>query len=196
MFFSIDPDDIPEPIRSQMEAHIKQSQDEQVFAGMVRSDFRNAIKSLILEASLEHLVTIRGLIQAISRDDTGRTGAFFDGLVTYHLELVHKVCAKCGGNHEEDLFDHQSTQEKPFSQEKWDKLETAVTKVETESSDEITTEQLMIEYKVEPGGEIYPPGTVICTNRPECSYVWPSLEDRMLRAPDQCPMCTHKAKWG
>lgn len=114
----------------------------------------------------QQLKNLRGLIKVIEMNESA--GGYYAGIIGG--ELLHRfgVCMACGKKHDEEL--KRMAGEGP-----------------SEKRDEAT---LRDEYRVILTGV---GEQVQCT---DCGLIYSSLEDRMLRKPDECSGCEQKAKWG
>jgi hypothetical protein len=85
--------------------HVK-SQHER--AQMESELFQVDINRLLREIGPDHLLTLRVIFNVLSTSDPSHgalMAAFLEGLASATLELQHKVCSRCGRDHEVNELD-------------------------------------------------------------------------------------------
>lgn len=171
-------------------AAIQQHHDQQV---MIVETLRHDLQRMLDEMSVEHLVTLR---EVLHRGYNGNETIFpyIEGQIVGVLQWKHNVCGGCGTKHDDisSLLDSSQpggspvdnllkTHGEPFepvNQAEWDANMDKYNLRLPEESEVASSENEM---------------PVICKG---CGELYQSIEDRMLRKPDECHGCIEKAKWG
>lgn len=177
------------PIGMPNPEEMKRIQDEHE---MSLEAFRHDVQRLFDELSVDHLVTLRMLLHQIASGGLESYAAYLEGIAAATLHVKHNRCAGCGKDHNEELLapsEKVDTTEPRV--EPGDEL--MVTDDENLSVEENYKRNLKLFRVAHPEDLPGMGGPVVCV---DCSYGYPSLEDRMLRSPDDCPGCHNKAKWG
>lgn len=154
----------------------------------------------------EQTLTLSRILRNITNDESGRTSAFYEGVCQSILTYRYNVCAGCGVDHAEefakelldeaprepnlDVPDGISPDQLTFDDAiAADQPQLIADKIdEAELADR---RELMDRYNVEEDPNLAP--FLRCRG---CGLTYVSLEDRMVKAPDDCHGCTHKSKWG
>lgn len=203
MFFPFGP--IPEEVKRQMEeAHDRQRAETEAWHNE-QNDFFDGM-------SKDQLVTLNRILRNMGEDLSGRTAAFYEGIVQSLLTFKHKVCPSCGIDHAEEFTSGLGTilgdmirplipkvgepLNLPPGHEQLtfdDALKDADMSVEetVDLAEELHRKQQMERYNVEPDAEN--PPFLKCRG---CGLTYVSLEDRMVKAANDCHGCAHKSKWG
>ncbi len=133
------------------------------------------IYSLFAELSQDHLVGLANMLTAISEANNPRaSAAFFEGFASASIESRFDVCAIHGVNHDVEAL-------------------ASLANVSTETRDDVEPvnpqEPLLMEkYRLVRNGDLF-----MCA---DCGIRYPSLQDRMLKAPDDCHGCHDKSAHG
>jgi 20S proteasome alpha/beta subunit len=194
------------PIPAEM---LQKMQEERERREMETEAWVSEMRDFLHEAPKEHLMTVKRMLALVGGSNGPRVAAsYYEGIISGFLDGQHGVCPGCGRDHANEFLESLEPKAEPKMEEanlpepdesiKQDMIN-IVSKMEelTAEKSDITKEALrkqrLKEYHVE---EIEEEGSgrVRCTR---CrKYTWPSLEDRMLRTPDECPQCVQTAKWG
>lgn len=137
---------------------------------MEQDSWSHTVFRVLSEMDKEELFVLRTLLHSAYQSN-GESAPYWEGIVIMTLQDKHKICAACNKNHDEELAKISQDQEEQ-------------TPIPTDPA-EIGS---MIEYNL-----VYKEGKIVCGN---CGHQYASVEDRMLRKPDECPGCEQKAKWG
>jgi len=195
MTFFFNPADIPEEERLRMQ----REHDRRI---MEMQDYRHSVHSFFAELSVEQMTLMRRLLSDLGNDDSGKLCNYFEGVTVGILESKFNVCPSCGVNHDMEFLESLNkdddaldvdepepaeTSEMDFKSEEPTKPEKSLK--ELQAAAEARRQSKLDEYNLSRGLG----SQVICKN---CSMIYPSLKDRMLREPDQCPGCEQKSKWG
>jgi hypothetical protein len=166
MFFPISPDDLPDGFMDALREQAEQTE-------MSTEDFHNSVYHLFDELKPDQLVTLNKMLHIIASGSRSMLAAFYEGQVQSVLKYKHNVCPVHGVDHSQDALEDLQKADTPL---------------------EIDREAAMIEYGIE---SFVNPDTNLpmfrCIN---CKQGYPSLEDRMMKDPDDCPGCHQKAMWG
>lgn len=125
---------------------------------------------LFAEMTPEHLRSIMLIFRYIASEGSV-PASYFEGLASGSLMYKHNICCSCFVNHEEELQEH-------------------LVEANPEESADPSREGLLKTYRLEPSLST---DLLICTG---CGMSYQSLEDRMLKPPDNCSGCHEKARWG
>jgi hypothetical protein len=91
--------EIPEPLRSILNTQYEAQAHQSELHDMAQESFSLSFKSILTEVKPEHLVTVRLLLRTLAGDTSGRTAAYYDGMIASALALFHNVCSDCGEDH-------------------------------------------------------------------------------------------------
>ena len=185
-FFMADPDEVAAMM------------DRQLMAAQVT---RNEVDRFLEEAPIEDIVTVRTLIRTVAADASA--ASFFDGIIYSRLRREGR-CTKCGGpEHDHELFAQQQSEqeseqpeEQPLplaelSQDALEKLSEATDGEMLTATDRANMATYNLDdLRDEDTHELL---GFICLN---CGMRYPSIEDRMRRAPDECSGCFMKSAHG
>lgn len=163
----INPEDIPPEVRAQIEQFHMQTE-------QTAHDVRDFFASL----DESQLRILRGLIRVM--DGNSSACGYYSGVCSTTLATRFGVCLGCGRKHDEELAE-MSGQPIP-TQQNWADF---VAGLPSELLQNLSDYHL----NLLPGR--WP--TVACAR---CGIQYVSVEDRMLRKPDECSGCVQKAKWG
>lgn len=176
MNFIFDPADLPEEIRSRIEmAHM-------------RIDLnRQAIENLLDSEDEDILMAVRAMLNAIIDGRSKQTTSYFLGRVDSSLTR-RGLCPSCGRNHAAEEHANFLGDEGNVNND--GEVSNSEGNEAGDSWDVDTTDNHnMIEYRL----TINEDGKLVCK---DCGHPYVSLEDRMLRDPDECAGCQMKAKFG
>lgn len=145
---------------------------------MEQEAYSHGVANLFDSLSQDQASTLRSLMGAIGNSTDGAgLPAYYEGILVGLLHTKYNICLGCGEDHDE-----------VFAEKEAQAAKDAALPVEDGTPDEA---DLMVIYGIMPAAE----GKVACKN---CGWIYPSLQDRMLRDPgeENCPGCVQKAKWG
>lgn len=166
-------------------------------------DTRNKMEGLFEDLPVEQLAILRELLYEIaSAGPTAQAIAeYWMGWASAGLKFKHGVCSGCGLNHEDDALKDLVKEAAPAGDEAVviQPVVDLANKFRDMTEEEL---QLMREYhlddaRVEGTNELVGficTGIVGCPGG--CGIVYPSIEDRMLRGPEDCHGCFNKAAHG
>ena len=176
-----------------MEEQIKQQQ-------MAADSYGHDSSRLFNELNKDQLLTMRNILHNLVFDEGARLAAYYEGVVVTTLNLKHNICPSCGTDHDAEAFamtQVEIPQQREGERLPEDKLQQML------PTFDMTDEQVeqMIEYHLD---DVRDEDThqilgFICTGvngQGSCGMRYPSIEDRMLRAPDKCSGCEQKSAWG
>lgn len=168
----------------EMKKQIQEQHDRRIMAA---NDWSHEVKAFFGDATKEQLLTLRKLLSLL--ETAPEMVHYYEGVVTALLEFKHGVCPGCGVNHEAEFLESlnpETPATEPSSVEKF----IEVTGTEDIDFDQVAKwEANLNKYHVKPGTG----NTVVCK---KCGQVYKSLEDRMIKSPDDCPTCQQKSMWG
>jgi hypothetical protein len=164
---------------------------------------RNEVDRLMDELSIEDLVTFRTVMRYVASDPSAYN--FFDGVIYSRLRREGR-CTSCGGpDHDHEAFeglteddeDELNPAEKAWKEAGKMAVEVLPTidAVMAESGLSVDDYTNMTTYNLDDlrdadTGDLL---GFVCLN---CGMTYPSIADRMLRAPDECSGCFRKAGHG
>lgn len=190
-FQFISGDDLPEGLRDQITKQLDKQQ-------MVSEALTHDVERFFAELSIDQLVTLRMIFHGITAQGDGRVAAYYEGRVAGMLAGKYDVCTGCGRNHDAEALEVLAKEHKAES-------EPTVLPAEDEGQGKLFDERVFAptyienlrKYHVEP---VEPQSRVVkcmgITGNGPCGMTWPSLDDRMLREPDECDGCFQKQRWG
>lgn len=175
MFF---PPGMPEELKEQIKAHVREHHDNHMI-------YRHQVVYFLQSLKEEQLSVIKDMFVALETQDNAATAGFYQGLIASLLSDKFGHCIACGSKHEDELHkivsegtvDTDNSVPKP-----WPDL---VTGLDTD------TRKNLADYRLNIVTQDYP--KVACR---DCGMIYQSLEDRMLKAPEDCIGCIQKEKWG
>lgn len=131
------------------------------------------------ELTPEQVMVLRRLIRRL---DTDTTRAYLDGRLEGFLRFKFKRCVNCGGDHTENEH-HVPTED--------DEQAMPLDEPEKKPADMVgVNEANMIMFRLTWDEE---KEELRCK---DCNKQYPSIEDRMLKKPSDCPGCHEMNKWG
>lgn len=173
---------------------------------MSLEDAKNKLEGLFGELTLEQLTSLREMLYTISNsDNTVAMADYWTGWASAVLKYKHGVCSSCGVDHSEeglmDLVKKNGPDDQPAGDEPQVSSENDVA---LDKFRDMTPEELalMKEYhlddaRIEGTNELV---GFICTGIEGvpggCGLVYVSIEDRMLKKPEECHGCFNKAAHG
>ena len=163
---------------------------ERIAAFMERQDmlgesYRHDVQRMFDEMSKEHLLTLRIMLNQFSSENDLRLTSYYEGVVAATLALRFDVCGGCGKNHDEELLKNEKTEVTDLVTD----FVTNEVPLSTEQLDQMTTYHLD-DLRDEDSGQLLGFTCTLCGLR----YV--SIEDRMLKSPDNCHGCYLKSAHG
>lgn len=164
----ITPEDLPPELRAQFEAF--QMQSEQT---------AHDIRDLFTTLTEHQLRILRTLIRTM--DGNSSACGYYAGVTSSALSSRFGVCLGCGKKHDDELKE-MSGQSEPAKHVHWADF---VASLDSEMLDNLS------KYHMNLIPDEWP--VVACAR---CGHRYPSIQDRMLRKPDECATCVQKAKWG
>lgn len=164
------------------------------------ADFHHRVTELFESLDAEEGITLKQILYN-TLNDSGAFAGMMIGQLGKVLERNHNICAGCGVNHEEEL-QQMNIPKEPLVVEPEETQEVIV-----ENPNEFTDEQRanMAKYHLDDAWREDPDRArligFICTGidggpRGGCGMIYPSIEDRMLRNPEECTGCFTKAAHG
>lgn len=166
--------EMPEEAQQQIQAMMSQHRAHAEYHAMATDSVVHGVHQLVNSFNEDELRAFTVLMNSM-----GKRGSYWVGVASAYLELKHEVCPACSRKHDEELekLAGDGSQETDWP--------TFVANL----PDEVPKQ--MMEYRLN-----YMPGEwpkVMCR---DCGQVYPSLKDRMKRAPDFCPGCHDKSAHG
>ena len=171
MFFG----EVPPEVQRQLEKQMAHHQ-------MHEDSYQHEVVNFIRGLDESGLRTLKGMITGIDQSET--QGVLLIGYILSQLEARYSLCFACGKDHEAMLTD-LSGQKEP-----------KVIKKNVHWSEFVKSLPAGIiarleEYHLDLIPDQWP---VVACNK--CGLEYQSLEDRMVKAPDECHGCQQKAAWG
>lgn len=155
---------------------ILQAVDQQ---NMILTSSHHDIQRLFSELSVEHLQMMVGIFRHLALENSGRSSGYLEGLASGALAYKHNICSGCGRDHDAEAEETLAPKTK---------VEDALERINITSDEDIDNAHKYNVSLVSGGG-----GKVRCNG---CLIEYPSLSDRMLKAPDNCSGCHQKSAWG
>lgn len=163
---------------------------------MAMNDFHHAFQRLFEEASLEHLNTYKQMLNFIVHSNGSVLAAQWLGMVQHALKSRFNICITCGVNHDEEILP-QPTQPTPTGDlvVPWDNESSNLSESEEDEIELGTDKAIMEVYHLD---DLRQEGTgellgFACTGiegmKGPCGVVYKSIEDRMLKGPEECSGC-------
>lgn len=174
----------------------EEAHDAQVRAQMEHDSAAHRITSFIHSLNEEQLESFRMLLRALDRETGPELAAYYRGFASQIAHFKFGTC-ECGHTHtqpEDFLRDAESNTAKAAKPSEAKAEDTTVTAFVESRAEAIEAERaehlrLLDEYNLLEGlGK-----NVVCRG---CLTAYPSLEDRMLKGPDDCHHCHLKSKNG
>lgn len=178
MFMFEMPEEMREEMRKRMEEHQLQVE-----------DYYHSVQHLFDELNKDQLHTLRWILHNVSADETGKLASYYEGQVANMLQVKYSVCPGCGKDHTEELLEQQAAPDQPT--EKPAEVVPQHTGPSLTDEDKAKMEEYNLDDAYEAGSERFI--GFICKG---CGLLYPSIDDRMLKAPDECHGCQQKAMWG
>jgi hypothetical protein len=191
---------------------IEEARDRQ---NMENKDWQLRTREFLDSLSIEHLLTFRDLMHMAGADESGRYSSYYEGWITSILHYKFQVCTSCGKDHaDEDLKALTVVPEPEPESQEIPGQEELLSRQDVIDLDKMTApvpaellymrltpeayDAKMEEYRVRTpmAGEVQMEdgeAPVICK---DCGSLYQSLDDRIVKAPDDCWGCIEKAKWG
>lgn len=162
----VNPEDLPPELRAHLEQHM-----------MVTEQNAHDVRDLFESLDESQLRVFRGILRIV--DENPGAASYYAGVVSTQLSFRFGVCLGCGRKHDEELKDMAT--------------ESGVPKTWTDIAATLDTETLenLHKYHLNVIPNEWP--RVVCA---KCGKTYVSLEDRMLREPDDCSGCHEKEMWG
>jgi hypothetical protein len=195
-FFAYEPSE--EEQEKMREAHDRQQ--------MSIEAFKHASQRMFEELSEEHLSTLQTMLHIILSRTNDPMVAQWEGIVSTYLKVKYGICITCNVNHE-----HEAP--RPPEPEKMDEDNREVNLLIDRLDDTHLKEPLFIpsnvremmdEYHIDDTYEEDSDGLIFkgfaCTGikgmRGGCGMIYPSIDDRRLRGPEECSGCHRKMAQG
>lgn len=138
------------------------------------------VMRLFEELSRDNLRTLTGIFGLLAHQPS--LANYFEGIGVAHLHLKHDLCASCGESHGQPEFLSDSKEAAGHTHEPVVPSSRTI-----EEHAKLLNEYRMVETVV---------GDMRKFTCRDCGMEYVSLEDRMLRKPDECKGCQHKSAWG
>lgn len=168
------------PIPEEMRQHLEQQAAKQE---MFADSYRHAVQRMFDELSREHLETLRQILHNLTM--SGSTlAAYYEGQVATSLHTRFNVCSGCGVNHDEQAEDlHQPGPDGT--------VQTVIVAGDLTHEDLTNMEKYNLDdLREEDTNRLL---GFVCKG---CGLKYSSIEDRMVKEPDECHGCQEKARWG
>lgn len=163
--------DMPEGMKDA----IRQALDQQ---NMILTSSHHDVQRLFGELSVEHLKLVIGILAHLGGSGSPQA-AYLQGLASGALYYKHNICSGCGRDHDKEA--EEELQPKT-------KVEESLDRMNGLSDEDINNaHRYNVSFLAGRGG------VVRCNG---CLIEYPSLADRMLKAPDNCSGCHQKSAWG
>jgi len=176
-FHEVPPEVVEAIMRNRMESEVKSHQ----------------VKNLFTELPKDQLLALNLLLETISRvEDPGAMAAYYNGHATAIIEMKYNVCSSHGVNHAEEALEEFKKSTGDIS---IDKGSTPTRDDDTEEQSDFEFTQTRVNYNM----ELYrlkideSTGKLVCK---DCGLEYVSLEDRMVKSPDDCHGCYIKSAHG
>lgn len=195
MFF-VNPDDLPPEVKAQMDQ-----------AEMAADSYRHDATRFLTELSEDQLVTFRNMMHNLVFEESGKLAAYYEGMAGAFANLRFNICPSCGVNHDKEAAGFHSEDQSNLARETIGEYQDAASK-QTDNAQsmlpsfDLSEEDLqhMKKYHLDDVRDADNHQIIAfrCTgvNNIPCGMTYPSIEDRMLREPDECSGCQTKAMWG
>lgn len=182
---------------------------EEIQAAMDRSEmqkdeFHHTLEGIWLSLTDDQLLTLSSYFHSICHSNDGMLHlSMVAGRLLQRRAERMKVCALDGKDHEAELKEMSGQAEKPEKPVAKKPIKERIIDEEAPLADwvepvqeggdprvlkAVETAGNMVKYHLE-----YKGNDLNCSL---CGYWYPSLEDRMMKSPEDCPGCHHKAKFG
>lgn len=155
---------------------------------MKMTEKKTRIESFIYGLKSDDLFTMSQIFEMCASDP--RAATYFEGIVDALLKDRHNICSYCGIDHDENVLGGHGKNNEPVKTPHSGTIENAIPSGnDSKTSSDAKNFAPEEEYHV----DILASGKAVCTR---CGYTYPSLEDRMLRRPEECHGCQIKAQFG
>ena len=171
--------EVPPEIQKQLEEHMAQHQ-------MHEDSYQHEVVGFIQGLDEAGLRTLKSIITGV--DQSEHQGVLLIGYILSQLETRYHLCFACGKDHDVMLTDLSGQKEQEVGKDE--------PKKEVPWVDFVRDLPAGILARLEEYGMGLIPDQwplVVCNN---CGLEYQSLEDRMVKAPDDCHGCQQKAAWG
>jgi len=168
-------------------------------AEMEKDEFHHSLESIWLGLTDDQLLVLSSYFHSISHSHDGILHlAMLSGRLMQRRAERMKICALDGKDHEAELKEMSGQAGKPDLQKKKPTPEASHlddwAEPEQQSGDPRVLKALehadnMRKWNLEYTNS----GLLVCS---KCNMEYASLEDRMVKSPDNCQGCHHKAKFG
>lgn len=146
---------------------------------MASEDRARNIHRLFDEGDKETLMAVRALMNMVAGNPSSRAlAAYYEGFVSAKIESRFNICPVHGVNHEEEEFSSHN-EGSTTTRDNDEVVEVVV---------DIPVEDLMNTYRLE-----WRDGNLHCK---DCGIQYQSLEDRMVKEPDDCHGCQLRSAHG
>lgn len=185
----------PEQIAAAMQAQNERAE-------IAMESFRHNSQRLFEELDEVQLTTLRDMFHGISMSAESIMAAYYEGMASQLLKDKFNICQSCGVNHDKedltpsDLLLKQSTESIAWPSPGSD--EQPVLPLFEEMSDgqkEMMAKYHLDDLRDDESGALLGFVCTGVTGKP-CGMTYPTIEDRMLKAPDDCPGCQVRAAHG
>jgi hypothetical protein len=185
---------------------------------MHMDDFRHGFQRLFEELGEDQLGTLKMMFHLLCDRTNDSLAAHWEGMISWELKRRFGICVTCGKNHDEELT--APTEEHPLVKEAENTMR-PLTEAEKffSTPEEIAADEdqtlpiflgslnedqiaLMKEYHLDDvyDGETQELLHFACTGiqgmKQGCGVTYPSIEDRMLKGPEECSGCFSRMAQG
>lgn len=148
---------------------------------MENSGYTHSVQQFFDSLDEDSMIVMRDIISECG--GSAAAASMFTGIISGVLHQKFKRCFACGKNHDEEIA----------SMAESDKSATPKIKAWPDVVRDLPSEFIaeLDVYNLNMIKDEFP--AVMCNN---CGMQYPSLEDRKIKAPDECSGCQQKAKFG
>lgn len=183
------PDGFPEEAKAEIIEEHKR-------AIMAQDADAHQLLGFLTSLSFDDLKVLRAILRACQSGPA--VAGYYEGILSIMLAQKSGRCWACDKDHDADLagivadrhVEHQHDEPEPEHQTLTDQPDGSV---KVESFDPHAVQAQATEYRVEFIGPVGPQCPVRCLG---CGLKYVSLADRMMKRPDDCHGCHHKAAHG
>lgn len=160
---------------------------------MAIDDFRHGFQRLFSELDQDQLRTLRTMLHILSEQTPNLNASGWEGMISWELKARFNICVSCGVNHEEEFADPAASQKEEVTPDQPLPIFKEV---------EMTEQELMKQYhlddlRIEGTGELVGFACTGIYGAPgPCGMSYPSIQDRMLKDPEECSGCFRRMAQG
>lgn len=162
-------------------------------ASMEAFEFQHAWQRLIEELSLDQLRALKMMFHLAGSSDH-QLAWQWEAMVAWEAKKRFGICMTCGVNHDEELRNETASIPAKMPSEQDDPFSIFT----ISDSDRELMEKYHLDdvYDEKSGAFLYFKCTGIQGMRGECGVTYPSLEDRLMKAPEECSGCHQRMMHG